>query len=331
MKKIIYPLLFVIISFVGCSGTIKRENAPIGEKQMKIERFDKDIYAYLQHPDSIAAVALKEKYPLLLPAFGHVAMGNSDPTVFFASLEEYFSHPMLMQIYNDALARFGDLSIYEKELADAGKLAGQHFSGKSLPQLAMHVSGFRENVIVLSNLISLSSDKYLGSGYDGYREFFQPYERQQMQAKYITRDYLRAWLLSDIMRTDEKHHNMLEAMVAEGKVLYVLSELLPSLSEDDIIGYTGEQMDWCRQNENMIWQKMVKKYYVYSIDNMVMTRFINDAPSTSLISAEAPGRLGAWIGWQMIKKYKKEKKNFSVMQIVNADALDILKTSKYNP
>jgi len=330
MKNIAYILVFTIISFIGCSGiTAKQENSK--QKLVSIIRFDKDIYDYLQHPDASKETSLKEKYPVLLPAFGRIAMDNSDPSTFFTSLREYFSHSMLDKIYKDALSTFSDISTYEEELASANTLISEYFEGKALPQLAMHVSGFRENVIILNNLISISTDKYLGSGYNAYQEFFQPFERQQMQSKYLVRDYIKAWLMSDIVKTgttDEQ--SLLSTMIYEGKVLYTLSQLLPEHTLEDIIGYTGEQLSWCRNNEKSMWQKIVKQNYLFSTDHMIITRLINDAPYTALISQDSPGRTGCWIGWQIIDKYAK-KKNATLQDIIDTDPQTILKEAKYNP
>ncbi|MFV0418469.1 MAG: hypothetical protein ACK5KT_07040 [Dysgonomonas sp.] len=330
MKNISYILAFIIVSLISCSGTVKSDNPRVGKEKVAIIRFDKDVYNYLQQPDSEKEVALKEKYPILLPAFGRIAMENSDAATFFPTLKEYFSHPMLMNIYKSAIMTFDDVAKYEDELSTANALIAEYFQGKKLPQLAMHVSGFRENVIIINNLISISSDKYLGSDYIAYQEFFQPYERQQMQAKYIVRDYLKAWLMSDIIKINAESENLLSAMITEGKVLYALSLLLPEYSAEDIIGYTIPQLSWCKQNEKSIWQKIVKQDYLYSADHMLITRLINDAPNSSNISKDAPGRIGCWTGLQIVTQYAK-KQNASLEKIINTDVQTILKESKYNP
>lgn len=330
MKNITCILAFTIISLIGCSGTVRSDNNLAGNDKVSIIRFDKDIYNYLQHPETEKENILKEKYPLLLPAFGRIAMENSNQDTFFPTLKEYFSHPMLMQIYKDALAAFEDVSVYEKELSSANDIIAQQLSGKKLPQLAMHVSGFRENVIIVNNLISISIDKYLGSDYSAYQEFFQPYERQQMGTKYIARDYLKAWLISDIIKTNADEENLLSAIITEGKILYALSIFLPEHKIEDIIGYTASQTSWCKQNEKNIWQKIVKQDYLYSADHMLITRLINDAPNTNLISQDAPGRIGCWIGLQIVTQFAK-KKNASLVDIIEADVQTIFKDSKYNP
>ena len=123
---------------------------------------------------------------------------------------------------------------------------------------------------------------------------------------------------------------LLSAMINEGKILYALSVLLPQKDRDDLIGYTTTQSAWCKENEKEIWKSIVKQNYLFSTDNMVITRFINDAAYTAPISQLAPGRVGCWIGWQIVEKYAK-RKGVSLQEAVNTDAQVILKESKYNP
>jgi hypothetical protein len=331
MKNITYLLGFVILSFVGCSGTIKKDDANRSKQErISIIRFDKDIYNYLQQPDSEKEKALTGKYPLLLPAFGQIAMKANDSSAFFPLLKEYFANEALLKIYRDAMTAYNDMSVYEDRLTIVNTLIGENFPGKQLPQLAMHVSGFRANVIIINNVISLSIDKYLGSDYPAYTEFFQPYERMQMQSENIVRDYVKAWLISDIIKPDIENENLLTAMVNEGKVLYALSVLLPGEDTDNLQRYTPEQTAWCKNNEKNIWQTIVKQNYLYSTDHMLITRLINDAASTTVISPQSPGRVGAWIGWQIVNRYA-DKKGFLPEDILSMDAQTILKGARYNP
>lgn len=330
MKNITYLLGFIILSFIGCSGTVKSDNNRTKSEKISIIRFDKDIYSYIQQPDSGKEKSLREKYPLLLPAFGQIAMKTNEPDIFFPILKEYFANQSLLKIYKDALFKYEDVSVYEEKLTKVNDLIEENFEGKKLPRLAMHVSGFRANVIIVDNLISLSIDKYMGSDYPAYHEFFQPYERIQMQPEDIVKDYIKAWLMSDIIKTDTDQQNLLTAMVNEGKILYALSILLPDEDPNDLIGYTSEQTAWCKNNEKSIWQTIVKENYLYSTDHMLITRLINDAASTTVVSPQSPGRVGAWMGWQIVNQYAG-KKGFLVEDILSMDAQTILKGAKYNP
>ena len=77
-------------------------------------------------------------------------------------------------------------------------------------------------------------------------------------------------------------------------------------------------------------QKIVKENYLYSTDHMLITRLTNDAASTIVVSPQSPGRVGAWIGWQIVNQYAN-KKGFLLEDILSMDAQTILKGAKYNP
>lgn len=287
MKNIVYLLAFIFTSFIGCSGTLKSENNGNRlqeEESPPVVRFDKEMYEYLIAPDSLKEATLKKNNMVLLLALGRVTVDNNNDDSVISSLREYFSNPSLMQLYKDELNTFSDFSPYMEELVTAQKNVNNHFSGKKLPQLCLHVSGYRENVIILHDMISVSADKYLGSGYSGYRSYFQPYERQQMQPQYLVRDYLKAWLISDnVIETTHEGKNLIMAMIDEGKLLYALMQLLPEKDEDYIIGYTAAQSAWCKSNEKNIWQSIVKQNHLYDTDHMLITRYVNDAPNTAPI------------------------------------------------
>lgn len=331
MRHITFLSVLIILLFSSCQSSTKRnEESIINSEKISILRLDKDIYDYLQVPSKAQETFIKEKYPTLLLAFGSSAMNKNNPETFFDELKKYFSHPMLKQIYASAVSTFDDVSIYEKRLESSKHLIGEHFPNNKLPMFAMHVSGFKENIIVLDSLISISADKYLGKEYPVYKEFFQEYQRNQMQPKFIVRDYLKAWLMSDIIKTPNEDETLLSAMIREGKMLYVLSILNPDMQEADIIGYTDFQLTWCKQYEKDIWNKIINQNHLYTTDYTLIDQYINDNLYTIPIALDSPGRVGRWIGWQIVKQYA-EKQNTALSDIINTDPLVILKSSKYNP
>jgi len=301
------------------------------ENLIEIQRFDKDLYEYLQSKTAESKDRLLAKYPDFLKAFGSVTINNSEPAAdYFSTLEQYFSNPMLSQIYKDALATFNNIESYQKQLSEANELIKEYFDGKKLPVLSMHVSGFKSNTIVLDNLISISTDKYLGKDYAGYKQFFDEYQLVQMQPEMVVRDYLKAWVMGEIP-TDNKRKDLLSEMINEGKVLYALQQLLPEWNEADLIGYTPSQLEWTTENEKKVWKATVSQNYLFSTDHMTIIKYMDEAPYTSLISTESPGRLGAWLGWQIVNKYAENSKKDLATILNETDYQSILKASKYNP
>ena len=58
---------------------------------------------------------------------------------------------------------------------------------------------------------------------------------------------------------------------------------------------------------------------------------MDDAPYTATISTDSPGRLGAWIGWQIVKAYAENTGASFDEIITEVNMQTILKQSKYNP
>lgn len=330
--RLIASLFNIFILLSSCSG----QSAKSGDTQIvssvEIQRFDKDLYAYLENATPEYQRTLSVKYKDFLPAFGRITINNSDSykTEFYTRLRGYFSNPMLGDIYKDALTTFADITSYETELSNVDVIISQKMLGSRLPRLCMHVSGFKENVMVLDGLISLSVDKYLGTDYKYYKQFFESYQLIQMQPKMIVRDYVKAWLLSEKISSGDSKKTLLSEMIREGKVLYALSELLPEWSEEDLIAYTTDQMEWCRENEKKIWLQIVSQNHLYENNYLLIQKYINDAPYTSTLTVDSPGRVGGWLGWQIVKAYVS-KNNVSLTDLFATDTQQILKQSSYNP
>ncbi|MDU1903851.1 MAG: hypothetical protein E6772_03630 [Dysgonomonas sp.] len=325
-----FTSLFSLYSCVNSNSknTVKLDN----ENGLSIVRFDKDLYDLLKNPTAEIQESMKLKYGDFLNAFGSVTINNPDynSDSYFSALEKYFSNPMLSRIYTDVQIKFADLSAYEKDLAQANNIIKEAFEDKQLPKIYMHVSGFKANTIVLQDIISISADKYLGSDYQPYKQFFEPYQVAQMQPQMIVRDYLKAWLIGEIP-TDNKRKDLLSEMLYQGKILYALNQLLPEWNDADLLGYTPEQMKWAEDSQKGIWKVTVQNNYLFSTDYMTIVKYMEDAPYTAAVSTESPGRLGAWVGWQIIKKYVENTDTELFTLLNELDSQKILKASKYNP
>ena len=338
-----YAISFIFIfitlsSFNSCAGnTEKPHNKTYVQDQsiLKIQRFDKDFHSYLANPTEEQYTILRTKYPNFLKAFGVVTVNLQDeeldnPVLFKQLMEPYFSNAALSKIYADALTLFSDLSTYELELTKANDLIKTYFIGKELPGLSIHVSGFKANTIVLDSIISVSTDKYLGKDYSGYKTFFESYQTIQMQPKYIVRDFLKAWLMSEFRETNQRK-NLLSEVIYQGKILYALNQLLPEWDESDILGYTEQQQEWCEEHAKDIWKMTIDHNYLFNSDSQVIQKYMEDAPYTAIISAESPGRVGLWLGLQIIKNYAKNTGHDLQSILLENNNQLLLKSAKYNP
>ncbi|MBU0940186.1 MAG: gliding motility lipoprotein GldB, partial [Bacteroidetes bacterium] len=126
---------------------------------------------------------------------------------------------------------------------------------------------------------------------------------------------------------------LLSSMIYAGKELYMKDLFLPEVAANEKIGYTEDQMIWCKENESYIWRYFIDKQLLYSDDQKLIPRFINPAPFSKFyleIDNESPGKVGAYIGWQIVNSYMQNNE-VSLQQLLKMNAQEIFEKSKYKP
>ena len=91
-------------------------------------------------------------------------------------------------------------------------------------------------------------------------------------------------------------------------------------------------MEWCKENEGLIWSYIVKNEDLYSVDPVTIQTYIGEGPFTQGFSQEfSPGNIGPWIGWQIVKKYADNNPALKPEEIMKTSAKQILEQAKYKP
>ncbi|MCL1934115.1 MAG: gliding motility protein GldB [Candidatus Azobacteroides sp.] len=332
MKKQIRTILRIgllgvaCLCCIRCSGNKTNEESP----EFTIIRFDTDLYRYLTQNLSDSDL---QNHNDFLNIFGEgiLAIGKSDSAGFYSRLKAYFSEPTLMGIYRDEQEKFADLTDINKELSKGLYVFLQQFPQIKPPKIYMHVSGFNQNVVVTDDILSLSADKYLGADYPVYQNFFYDYQRQQMTPDRIVPDYLLGFMMANLPFSGDEDV-LLDRILYEGKLRYMLSQLLPDRQDREYVGYDKEQYEWCMQYQSLIWKTILENHHLFTGNYITTTQYLKEAPYTAYLPAESPGRVGIWLGYQIISAYMKQKPKTGWQELMdNTDYPEILKQSKYKP
>ncbi|MDR3267681.1 MAG: gliding motility protein GldB [Tannerella sp.] len=320
-------LLLAPAGWQGCE--MKPGNATA--KSVRINRFDKDVYRLMETDSPEWQQQLAANYAPLLEVIGQSVFRTKDTQTpdFFDRMINYYSEPTLNRLYRDALKQFDNIETIENDLGKAFQYFRTQLPDMQLPAVYMHVSGLRQNIIAGDSLLSLSIDKYMGRDYPLYQDYFYTYQLRKMEPAYIVPDYLAAWLLSEYpFRGDERV--LLDRLIYEGKIKYVLHRAYSRFSPESWMGYTPEEYLWCRRNEKMLWSILIERKHLYTPDVVTTSKYFSPQPST-FIADEAPGDIGVWIGWQIVAKYMDSTGATVENLINNNDAQAILRLSKYKP
>ncbi len=323
--------IFLVILCFSCFSCTGRQTFGEENPELNVKRFDVDFYQYLNNQST--SEMLSTQYKMFLDVFGTqvIGIGTTDSTGFHDRLNSFFSEPTLMSLYKAEQEKFADFDFVNRELNPALTALLKEFPEIKQPSLYVHVSGLNQNIIVTDEILSLSADKYLGADYPLYQDFFYDYQRQNMTPERIVPDYLFGFMMANFP-FEGNSEILLDNMIYEGKLRYILSCLLPERNIWEYVGYTKEQYSWSNDNEADIWKTILRKDHLYSQNYHVVTQYINEAPYTVPVSSSSPGRLGVWVGFRIVSAYMKIHPKTTLAELIKqVDAKQILKDSKYKP
>ena len=125
----------------------------------------------------------------------------------------------------------------------------------------------------------------------------------------------------------------LDEMIYFGKQLYLKDLWIPFKKDHEKIGYSISEYEWSEANEYYIWQNFVENELLYETDRKLLGRFIVAAPFSRFnleLDRESPGRLGQYIGWQIVKAYMRNN-DVSIKKMLSLNAEEIFNKSKFKP
>ena len=241
-------------------------------------------------------------------------------------------------IYDSAEQQFSSFDDVEKEMKTGLQFTHYYFPNYRLPkQIITFIGPFEgySNVLTESG-IAVGLQLYLGKQFSAYqtdffKEVYPDYESRKFESKYIAVSSFTN-LINDMYPPQTGTKTLIEQVVEEGKRMYVLDHLLPYTEDTLKTGYTAVQLKGSYDNEAAIWNYFVENNLLYSNDPSQIRDYTNDAPRTEALGQSSPGNIGLFIGWQIVKKWMKEKEtSFSMQQLLQTDAKQIFNEAKYKP
>lgn len=332
MRSRLLMLFSLSLCLLSCTAQNPHIPAPVTSADpIRINRFDKELFRLIETNDTTQLMAFIRKYPQMLDVIGKGILNIQTPETpgFSGKLISYYSEPTLKGLYSDAIQKYDAIPEIEQSLGNGFAWLKACFPTMQIPALYMHVSGFNQNILAGDNLLSASIDKYMGDAYPLYQDYFYDFQRSKMTPLHIVPDYLAGWLMSEYPFAG-KENVLLDRMVYEGKIMYLIQLALPELTPAQLMGYTEAGYAWCKENEEKLWKAIVERKHLYTPDQMTTSKYFESIPSTFLAS-DAPGNIGIWIGWQIIEAYMKETNTTPEALMQNTNSQEILTASKYKP
>lgn len=314
----IYIVLILGLTLVSCNEESKVENEISNiEADFIIERFDK---AFLNASFNDLP-QLKQAYPFLFSK-------QVPDSIWLKRMNDTLQNELLVEVDK----AYPNLTNTKEELQGLFQHLKYYDETFKLPRVITLTNDvdYRNKTIATDSLVLIALDNFLGSEHVFYQNI-PNYLTDNMCESQIVSHVAEGYAENYIFQSSRK--TLLDEMVYFGKLLYFKDIMIPFKTDAEKIGYSEEQIKWAIANESQIWSYFIEKELLYSTDNKLPSRFIADAPFSKFyleLDNESPGRLGQYIGWQIVKAYANST-DIDVMTIMQKEPEEIFRKSKFKP
>ena len=332
--RFLIPAIGLLILASCGSDPLKVDLSGVKVEPVKILRFEKDFFALSASDIEAGIPELERKYPGFADLYINnivCPMGLKDSSCIPA-ITKFILDKDMREVYDATQATFTDMSAIEEALTDILRHHKYYFPERSLPQIYTMMSGFNFSIVTADSNFAVALEKYVGGTGSFYSRLEIPsYKQYTMRKEFIPVDVARAWIIRDF--PDEgKSGTLLNEMIYQGKILYLMDALMPETDDTLKIGFSKKQMRWCEEHEKDVWGHLIQNKFLYASERDVIAKFTGEGPFTTGFVKESPARTGIWLGWRIVRDYMKANPKTTLGELMHEkDAQILLSKSKYKP
>lgn len=335
----IYLFFLICLAALSCNNKKSVDISNIN-LNIPIERFDQELSGL--NSDSISEIApvLRKKYTWFYDDYMEkmVGAGPTWDTVYYTNLRSILRNKDYLELSSIVAQTFQSLEKQQLELNQAFRHIKYYYPKQKFPRLISFISGFAVQTPIGNDYIGIGLDMFLGKNgdrfYPALRQSIPQYISRRFNPENISPRVIEAFIREEMFLENDADRTLISKMVYNGKILYFMDSVLPAITDILKIGYSTEQLEWCKENEAGIWAYFLENDLLFESDYMKIQRYLSEAPFTPGLgenSSSAP-KLGVWTGWQIVRQYMEKNPDISVQQLMlEKDAQKILAGSKYKP
>lgn len=318
MKFKFFIILTVVFFIIQCKKNNVEDEINSIPISINFDRFDKKFY----NIDSFKLNDLKKEYSYLFPEkFDDIVWVNRRKD----SLQLILKNAIEKKIEN--------FDFVEDEINYLFKHVIYYFPKTNIPKIVTLINNvdYQSKIIYLDSLVLISLDTYLGKNHEIYNGI-PNYIKYDMDISFLSSHIADKFLDRKINYPNER--TFLSQMLYYGKKLYLKEKLLPLKNDTILIGYSKKDFTWAKENEIYIWKYFIEKELLYNTDSKLIRRFLDPSPFSKFyleIDNQSPGKIGRWIGWQIVKSFMKKNPEVKIEDLILKSSQELFIKSGYKP
>lgn len=318
-------LMICVVFFASCSQESCRESVDPVNIVLEVDRLEQDLFK------SQSAKEVEDfliKYPDFAQFFLHSDQYPAD-SILANRMYTLIQNPSIDTLFQESIKAFENFDGVVRTLESGLGRLKVYYPETPSPKVQTAITGLYNDLFISNEHIMIGMDFFIGP-----EASYKPQQIPNYILERYTTDHLAASILQFVSSqfiTTGRGGDMLSEMIDYGKSYYLLSKILPCTPERILIGYSEEEWKDVFDNDKIIWANFVENEWLYETDHTIKQKFLGERPNVYEIGDKCPGRIGRWLGWQIVKSYA-EKSGASVQEIMSERDLNrLFNDSGYKP
>lgn len=252
-------------------------------------------------------------------------------SILAARLFNLMQQPAIDSLKADTYRKFENVTWLEEQYELAFKHFKYYYPDQDLPKVQTMISGLYRDIYISDTLFVIGIDFFVGADAK-----YKPNDVPEYISRRFTPDYIVpasfSFLAESFNRVNYEDQTLLNEMVSAGKTYYFTKAMMPCTPDSLIIGFTAEEMAEVNNGQEIVWANFVQNQLLYETSHMLKNKFMGERPNVYEIGEKCPGRIGAWVGWEIVRAYMERHPKLTLPELMNeTDAKKIFLLSKYRP
>jgi len=323
--------LIFLLSSCGKNNCRESEGEVKLEKEVSLVRLETEIDGLR---DTASTRIFLDKYPLFSEKFLQRSKLPHDSILIKDILGlSTSSHVDTMAM--DVKREFKDLNWLQSDLSQLFSHIKYYYPEFYVPPVYTLVSGYgvdlevKDSILVIGLEFFLSdSARYIARSADGNP--LPAYIRRRLKKRFLVPEI--AMVEADrFCQIDPLDNTMMGEMMKWGRVYYFMEKTMPCLQDTLLTGYTQVELEGLQSNLKTIWAHYLDKNLFFNTDLFLIKKYCDERPKIIEIGDDCPGRIGRWLGWQIVRKWAQEKKKGLIEVMAEKNARKIFSESGFKP
>ncbi|GAB3505132.1 gliding motility lipoprotein GldB [Emticicia fontis] len=318
---------FISFGFYACQNSESTTDASdVDVSNVKvnvvIERLEEPL---MQLKNKAEIKSFLEKHSAFVETFYQTPAND---TALISRIDYLIHYPEIQELFKQTQEKFGNLDDLKKEFEVAFKHIKHHYPDFKEPKIITTFAALDNELVVSDSLIIIPLESFIGPKAK-YRPQHPNYMLKRYDKPYIVPTVITL-LSRKYNKIDMNDRTMLADMVFYGKSFEFTRAVIPNVADSLLVAYADSNLVKSWNGQAYIWAHFIDNKLLYETSDRIKDKYLGDRPNTLEIGSDCPGRIGQWLGWRIVSRYRTENPKITLEELMkNANAREIFEQSKY--